>query len=734
MAVFFIWLLVPLSMKAPDFSAAERFHPYFILAGILFAALANAEIAGRVLDPSGAPVARAEVRQVVAAGTVRRVLTGANGRFAVPDAAGTKLVISAPGFASQTADAGGDVTLEIAAVRSEISVAASLTEAPAAEQPSRTAVWTRTNLRERNEGSVADVLRLVPGLAVVQTGARGGVTGLFARGGESDYNLVTIDGIPVNQFGGGFDFATLPVDQFERMEVVRGPQSALFGSYANGAVVALQSREPGAVLGLDLLAEGGNYGTRRFAAGASGVAAGFGWTGSASKMESDGIVANQDFRRDNVTVAVTRGWGQQWASVRGNFTSFETGNPGPFGSDPAGNFGGVDRVTRSQINGGNYTAAYRWDANARFRQEFSGGFFHSNQGFQSPFGWSYNQDRRGFGEARSTIVLSPKATLVAGMMSGVEQVGNTFITDTSFREVPLDRLQTGIYGELRWLATERLNLTLGVRQEVIRTLALPAGRGADTVGRTNPKLGASYRLWAGARAHGTFGTGIRPPDGFELAFTNNPQLRPERTLGWDAGFEQRLLRDRLVVDVTYFDNRFQDLIVQLGGNLANLSEFQTDNLSNARARGVEIEGRWRPARWITVEAQYTGLDSQVLALDRSTLAPRFFAVGQRLLRRPPHSGSGQATFYRGRFTGSFGLYARSSVLDVEPNFGAFGGLFLNGGYHHAGINLNYRLGGGVTAYANLRNITNRQYEEALGYPALRFNSVVGLKWSWDRER
>ncbi|HVN07211.1 MAG TPA: TonB-dependent receptor, partial [Bryobacteraceae bacterium] len=230
--------------------------------------------------------------------------------------------------------------------------------------------------------------------------------------------------------------------------------------------------------------------------------------------------------------------------------------------------------------------------------------------------------------------------------------------------------------------------------------------------------------------HTSFGTGIRPPNGFELAFTDNPALKPERTASFDFGVEQRVFQDRLSLDATYFYNRYYDLIVSLGGNLAVLSAYQTANLSNARAQGAELSGRFRPARWMSLRASYMYLDSAVLSLNGSSgLAPIPFTVGQELIRRPANSGSFVSTFTRGRVTANVTGYFRGSDLDVDPTYGATAGLYPCSGFFDMGINLNVRLAGGLTAYGNLRNALNESYEEVLGFPAPKLNFVAGLKWS-----
>jgi len=225
---------------------------------------------------------------------------------------------------------------------------------------------------------------------------------------------------------------------------------------------------------------------------------------------------------------------------------------------------------------------------------------------------------------------------------------------------------------------------------------------------------------------------MRPPTGFELAFTDNPRLKPERTRSVDAGIEQKVLGDRLLLDATYFYNRYYDLIVTLGGNLSQLSMYQTANLANSRAQGTEFSATLRPGRRLMVTGSYTLLGTRILSLDGSTLAPLPFQAGQPLTRRPKNSGSVAATYGRGRITADITGYFRGKTLYEDPTYGAGGGLFWNPGFANVGVNLNCALGHGVTAYGSLRNALNWHYEEVFGYPSPRLNFVAGMKWAIGR--
>jgi len=198
----------------------------------------------------------------------------------------------------------------------------------------------------------------------------------------------------------------------------------------------------------------------------------------------------------------------------------------------------------------------------------------------------------------------------------------------------------------------------------------------------------------------------------------------------DAGVSQKLLDGKLVVEGAFFDNRYSDLIVSLGGNLSDLSAFQTDNLANARSRGLETSARLHPLRWVTFIGNYTYLDTAVLALNHTGIAQEYYTVGQQLPRRPPQSGSFRLALAKGRVSGDVVGYMRGKDLDVEPNYGASEGFYTNPGYVNLGVNLNIAIRKDFTVYGALRNALDQHYEEIFGYPSQRLNFVSGLKWSF----
>jgi outer membrane receptor protein involved in Fe transport len=641
-----------------------------------------------------------------------------------------------------------DLHLELSAVEEQVVVSASLGGALAPQVGSSLSILTRRELDDRGAQSVLEVLRGVPGVEVNQTGRRGGVTGVFIRGGNSNYNLVLIDGIQVNQFGGDFDFAPLATDGIDHLEVIRGPQSALYGSNAVTGVINIVSQRGEGPPHFSFLAEGGSFTTRRFATGGSGLTRGFSWSYNLSRLDSGGVVPNDDYR--NQTAYVTLGY-PQTPRRQLNFHFFgnanDAGAPGPFGSDPLGVFRGIDTVPRGKRNLFGYQADYAEQFSTRFRQVSTVSVTNDRFFFHSPFD-SFSTNLRTAVNTRSEVTVSGKDFLVLGFEYNRERIRNTFIADANNAPFGLPRASYAFFAENRWNPAPRWHITSGLRVDDIRTDALPPGAFGSrpllprsSVVKVNPRASVAFfarqsneTSGPGAtRLHGSLGTGIRAPNGFELAFTNNPGLKPERSLSVDAGIEQRFLGNRASVDFTYFYNRFKDQIVTLGGSLRNLSSFQSDNLANARAHGAEISFRIWPLRSLELEGEYTRLNSSILTLDGSTLAQSPFRVGQPLIRRPRNSAGYNLTWrYRALMLNLNG-YVRGAVLDVEPESGAFGGLFRNKGYVLANGGLAYQLPRGVELYARLNNFLNQKYEESFGFPALHLNFLAGVKFRFPAE-
>ncbi|NLT68392.1 MAG: TonB-dependent receptor [Acidobacteria bacterium] len=714
---------------------------------------------GTVYDPSGKPVPGAQVsllRALVAVGTAQSNTDGVY-RFDGLQTGTYQVSASLPGLTSAavTVDltsegAKQDIQLKLSAVVSRVVVSAALGGALSPEIGSSVSLVSSREIEDRGAQNALEVIRGIPGIEVNQTGRRGAVTGVFIRGGESKYNAVMVDGMQINEFGGPFNMASLPADGIEQLEVTRGPQSALYGSNALTGVINIVTRRGEGPPKFTALAEGGSYSTRRFATGGDGRTKGLSWSYNLSRLDSEGVVENDFYR--NQTAFLNLGFqqgGRREFKFRFMGNANHNGVPGAYGSNPNNNFPGIDTTTHGKQNLFGYQLQHVEQFLPRLRQVTTATLTTNDVAYYSLFGYT-SENLRGVFNTRSEITLSNTDTLAAGFEFNREQIRHSFITDGEGSPFLLPRTSLAYFVENRWSPSSRFYLVTGIRVDDLRTHSLPADmfgtrpfRPETSIVKVNPRISASYiarssdipDTFGGTRIHGSMGTGIRPPDGFDLAFTNNPNLKPERSISFDAGLEQMFFASRVLVDATYFINRFEDQIVTIGGSLSNLSSYSSDNLKNSRAQGLEFTFRVVPVDSLELGGQYTFTDASILALDGSAETGSIFEVGQQLLRRPRHSAAYNVTWRYKRLTLNTNAYIRGSVLDVDPTDGLFACtlgnpcIFDNPGYTRVDGGFSYRLPHGAEIYARVYNILNKKYEETFGFPALGANFMAGMKFA-----
>jgi outer membrane cobalamin receptor len=732
----------------------------FLLAFLVGRPAYAGPVTGRVVDPDGRPVPNARV-WIAGAGAPVQTTTDAQGLFtlAAPDGCRCEVRVSADGFraepvaldaASGTSDVGA-ISLSVSAISESLVVSATQVEIPLSQASSSITVITGDELRTRQVTTVGDALRTVPGLTVMRAGSSGALTSVFPRGGESDYTLVYLDGIQVNAFGGGMDFAHLSTANVDRIEIVRGPQSALYGSNAIGSVVRIVTRSGGPARG-DAAFEAGSFGTQHFSAASSGTTGRWSWGGSADRLESNGFndqlsatgatITNDDYRRTEI------GGSGAWRDGRGAlvraqvmFGRDERGFPGPFGSNPIGVFSGIDTISRGSNDRWSASIGVTAPPGRRVRTHGQVTWNAIDSDFVSQFGESQSGSRRFSARGQADIAAAPGMDFSAGAEFQRERGTSSYITDNS-GEIPIERYVAGTFVESRFNAADRFFATAGVRIENIHRDAIGAlndpysprpAMGADTVVSVNPKIAAAFqpRRTRGSetKLRASFGTGIRPPDAFELAFTDNPALAPERSRSVEVGIEQAFATGRGAVDATWFHNSFDDLIVAVG-RFVESSRYRTDNISNARARGLELgaTARHRAATLdVLARVSYTFLDSEILAVDRGAAAPAPFAIGQALLNRPRHQWALEGSLTHGRAAAWIRGGGRGRVLAVEPSYGTFGGLFDAGGYNVWNAGASWRLARQLEIFGRIDNLFDRRYEEVFGFPALGRGAFAGLR-------
>jgi outer membrane cobalamin receptor len=639
------------------------------------------------------------------------------------------------------------VQLAVAPIAESIVVTATRTQAPADQTGASVTIFDADDLDRRQTPLVSDLLRTAPGAMIVQTGAPGSVTSLFVRGGESNYNKVLLDGIPLNEPGGTFDFSNLTTANLDRIEVVRGAQSALFGSDAMASVVQLFTKRaaPGAEAPhVDLSIEGGTYDTAHANASVSGRSGSFDYSFGAARISTDNRVPNNAFT--NTTLSGTAGVALGASAIlrvvaRGELertgepgqTAFERPDLDAFFARHDGT-GGVtfeQQVTPALHQRASYSLAvsnYQStdlvadpDYTPRFGASvapfaFSDFTFDSRTRLQRHHA-SYQADWRvtsGDGSAGDHRV-----TVLADW-DGERATLDDHLSGTS---TPASRNNVGvsIQEQALW---PRLFVTVGGRVEhndSFGTAAVPRGSIAFVAHSGSGALGDT-RLKASA------GLGIKEPtilQSFSPSpfFLGNPNLQPERSRTIDAGVEQRFAGDRARLEATWFDNRFRNLIAtRTTDPVTFASEYF--NVGLTEARGAELSCDVAPIRSIRLRGGYTFLDSQVL--ESTSPSDPIFAVGQSLFRRPRHSGFFGATWsWKGAtadVSGVFiGQFVDSDFASLEPP------LVSNPGFTTWNARASYLVTPHLRPTLAIDNLANASYMEPLGYQALGRAVRVGLR-------
>ena len=278
----------------------------------------------------------------------------------------------------------------------------------------------------------------------------------------------------------------------------------------------------------------------------------------------------------------------------------ERGVPGPFGTNPIGAFEAVDTISRGDNGQTLASITATVPLAARVRSTFQGAYHRLESNFASPFGASESSSRRWSGRAQIDFPIVTGLEASAGAELQREDAGSTFITGATFQPVPIERTIAGYFVEGRWAAAPRVQVTAGLRLDDIRRSSLEESPDAfsprpamddDSVLSLNPKAAIAWNARGGSadftKLRGSVGTGIRPPGAFDLAFTDNPSLKPERSFSSEVGIEQAFAGGQGRAEAVAFFNNYDDLIVAVG-SFRESSRYTTDNISNARARGFEL--------------------------------------------------------------------------------------------------------------------------------------------------
>jgi vitamin B12 transporter len=713
-------------------------------------------VSGVVVDQNGRPLPRASIKALDRTGETASAFADEAGRFRITVSAAAsgdcRLAVSLTGFQpANTPCAAGQlqaarIVLNVAPIEETVVVTATRTEAPASQVGSSVTVFTADDIARRQTPLVAELLRSSPGAMVVQSGGPGGVTSLFVRGGESSYNKVLLDGIPLNEPGGTFNFSNITSEGLERVEIVRGAQSALFGSDAMSSVVQLFTKRADRRDGrphVSASLEGGTYGTVRGDGLVSGASGRVDYALGAARSTTDNRAPNNGF--DNTTLLGNVGISlSDTATLRviGRGELERAGTPGQTA------FGRPDLDAFFTRHDGVAGVSFDQQLSPSFRQRAAYSLSASNQqstnlildppytptfeGRQAPFQFSdFTYD------SLTTLHRHHASYQADWRLANDATHGNqllTLLADWDGERADLqDRLAATLTSPARdnfgWSVQhqalwQRTFVTVGGRVEhndSFGTAAVPRGSIAVVLHQGTGNFGETT-------VHANAGLGIKEPtllQSFSPSpfFHGNPNLVPEHSRTAEAGLEQRLANDRAKIEVVWFDNRYRNLV---GLQTTNPATFEASyfNMGLTTARGLEWGLEVAPTTALRARAGYTFLDSDVV--DSTSPTNAVLKSGQTLFRRPRHSGYAGISWHDKRLTvdlnGVFlGSYVDSDFSSLVPP------IVSNPGYTTWDARLSFKLVSQLSATAAIDNLANADYMEPLGYPALRRAIRVGLR-------
>ncbi len=603
-------------------------------------------------------------------------------------------------------------------------LAAGLSPAPEAAVPRAVTVVTGEDIRARGIDQVAEALRFVPGVAISRDSGPGGMTQLRLRGTESRHTQIIIDGVRVEAAQDGYaDLGGLQTADIEQIEIIRGPQSAFFGSNSIGGVVSITTRraeEPG-VSGQTAL-EAGSDGTvgLNFQVGVRDERGGLTLSGIARNEGGWDISDTPGGERDglrNRTLSLSGDWQvtENWRAgflLRArnqnyDFDQFVFGAPtvdeiiadAPFTGRVQERIGSV--FAEGDLVDGRLQLSLRASRFTFDRQTFDA--------FPSDTSTDRNEFAiRGVWALDGAAVSSSRHTLGFG----VDRMSEGFVNndaDLVFDPAQLERQSRRVTGaalEYRGNLAEGLDVQAGVRRDVNN-----AFRDATTW-----SVGLSYAIPnTGTRLRFSGGTAVQNPTlfaqfGFANNFEGNPNLRPERSRGWDIGVDQQILGGQGTVSLTLFDNRISDLIssaaTETGTTPVNID-------GTSRHRGAELALDAQATETLRLRAAYTYTDARN-------------PEGERLLRRPRHEGTLGVDWQATEAT-NLSLDMRRVVNNLDNEFSTFVGVPVRlPDYTVFNLSANHQINDRLTLTARVDNLTNRRYQEVLGYAAKPRTVYVGL--------
>jgi vitamin B12 transporter len=595
-------------------------------------------------------------------------------------------------------------------------VSASATPLEAPKVGSAVTLVTADDLKIEGIQYAVDALRHVPGVAVNRAGSFGAFTQVRVRGAESNHTLVLIDGVEVaGASSGEFDFSSLLADGIERIEVLRGPQSGIYGANAMAGVVSVMTAGGAGASQVEVSAEAGSFGTTQVGLTARGGSEEVYGAVTLTSRQTDGFNASQlgsEKDADDHTVLFGRGVAEitNVLSLDGSFrVADKESDTDGFDFSGGPNQGmSIDSADFSNTNDAQIAVGAQWSLRdggwitrldaVRFDGEMEGGV--------DPFGSETTRDK-----IRLQTTLELGATGSAQFLTAfLENEDETYRNTVPFDPTQVPELSRGITGlgvEYRAEINDRLFLSGALRDD-------------DNDGfedATTYRLTAAYLVGTGnTRLHGSYGTGATNPTFFEQfgfipgLFVGNPALEPEEVTGWDVGVE-RFFGDRMAFDITYFDADLENEIVDAFPSVAN-------DAGTSQRSGVEVALRGEVTGRLSISAMYTFTDAED-------------PDGTEEVRRPENTASLDFTYRLERATVYGGMIYNGRMLDDD-----FRDFFVSfaaekspiDAYTLVNIGAYFDVTQRLELYGRVQNLFDEEYEEAISYGTMGRAAFAGFRY------
>jgi vitamin B12 transporter len=600
-------------------------------------------------------------------------------------------------------------------------VSATRVPTPALEVASSVTVITAEDIASRQERTISDVLKDVPGLNVVQTGGPGGVTSVFIRGTNSNHTKVLIDGIDVSDPSnstGAFDFGQLLTPDIERIEVLRGPQSGLYGSDAIGGVINIVTRAGAGPMKLEAGLEAGSFETFNQAARLTGAQDAFHYSLNVTHFHAGatpvtpldllppGEARNDDYD-DNLTVSTKLGYDITPNFDLGLVARYTDIHLHTTGEDyPPPDFTGVpaaEQTTAATSESFARLTAHGVSFDGLLEQTLGLAYSHlrtSTVEPQTPAALNTGERRKA--DWQGNFRLAPSETLVTGAeyeRDEIEQpIGASVHIGSGYAEL---QSQLGSH----WFSA--LNLRYDDNSRF----------GGKTTWRFAP---AWVNAGSDTKLKASIGTGFKAPtlselyqDFPEFLFYANPDLKPESSTGWDAGFEQGLAHGVVRFGVTYYYNRIENLITAVpdpkvpgGTTYGNIGRATTD--------GIESFIAWQALKALTLRLDYTFTEATDDVLD------------QQLLRRPKNKGTLLAQWQAtSAWLLSLDVLAVGTWVDGNRDFSV--SRLDAPGYTTVNVATSYELNAHLALFARINNLLDRHYENPVGFLQPSIGAYAGIR-------